>query len=622
VVPPSVAVLEPFVTAGVFDAAEVQLATTMARLEPEAGDDELLALALAARGPRLGHVCVELHDARSLVVDLDDEAVAGLPWPEADTWAKVLAESPLVAEPGQERVEPLRPLVWDGRRIYLQRYFCHEATTARHLVERSAATGTGLAGPALEQALDALLPSLPQQGEATPDLQREAARIALTGRVSVIAGGPGTGKTRTVARMLAAAVRAADAAGSPLEIGLAAPTGKAAARMAEALRSEVAAAEADGSLTTAQAERLRSTDARTLHRLLGWLPGATTRFRHDRHQPLPHHLVVVDEVSMVSLPLMARLLEAVRSDATLVLVGDPSQLASIEAGTVLSDVVGPAGALDGTVGEGVPPDAAASLDAPLAGHVTVLRHTHRFAAESAIADLADAIRLGDVERTLAVLRSSGDAGVAWVLDTDQVGRRGVLDELVVQGVEVVRAALDGDAAAAVAAAQRTKVLAATRRRDLGVWDWSDRIEDEVLAHVPEVRRTSRWYPGRPILVTANDDLTRVANGDVGVLVRQGEATAVALPTGDGVRFVPPSRLDAVDTWWAMTIHKSQGSELPHAVVSLPTADSPILTRELLYTAVTRAREQVTVVGSEAAVVAAVQRRVARASGLRDRLWGV
>jgi exodeoxyribonuclease V alpha subunit len=616
VVPPEVVSLVPFADAGVFDATEVHLAATVARLQPGLSDDEVLALALAARGPRLGHVCVELADAEALVVDLDDEAVADLPWPEPERWAKTLADSPVVAEPGHEREEPLRPLVWDGRRIYLQRYFCHETAAAEHLLRRASHSaagvdgvdmGLGLAGPALEEALAALFPP---GATSEPDLQQEAARIALTGHIAVVAGGPGTGKTRTVARLLAAATRAADTEGRPLEIGLAAPTGKAAARMAEALRSEVAAAEDDGALTASQAESLRAVEATTLHRLLGWLPGATTRFRHDRHQPLPHDLVVVDEVSMVSLPLVARLLEAVRPDAALVLVGDPSQLASVEAGTVLGDVVGPA--VDGEV----------PAEAPLASRVTVLRRIHRFAADSAIAELAEAVRAGDVERSLDLLRSrtGADAGVEWVLESDQQGRQRVLDQLVDAGAEAVRAALDGDATLALEATQRVKVLAATRRHDLGLWDWSDRIEEGVAARVPELHRTSRWYPGRPVLITANDPLAQVANGDVGVLVQRGDDRSVALPTGDGIRFLAPSRLDAVDTWWAMTIHKSQGSELPHAVVSLPAADSPILTRELLYTAVTRARAQVTVVGSEAAIVAAIERPVARASGLRHRLW--
>ena len=188
------------------------------------------------------------------------------------------------------------------------------------------------------------------------------------------------------------------------------------------------------------------------------------------------------------------------------------------------------------------------------------------------------------------------------------------------GVEVTMAALAGLAGTGLDAASRVKVLAATRHHRLGLYDWSERIEAGVSARVPELQRNRRWYVGRPIMVTANDKLNRVANGDIGLVVARGDGVAVAFPNGEEVRYLPPSRLDRIDTWWAMTIHKSQGSEFAHAIVSLPSADSPILTRELLYTAVTRARERVTLVASEDALRAAIARPVARASGLRDRLW--
>lgn len=599
-VPEGVEVLAPFVQAGVFTATEVHLAAAVARLEPSVDDEVLLALALATRGPRLGHVCVELAEAAPTVVDVDDELAAGLPWPEPGHWAAVLEASPLVAAPGEHRTEPLRPLVWDGRRAYLQRYWQYEDDTAHRLVRRAERDDPG--SETLETALDALF------GPDAEDLQRQAARRALQGNLAVVAGGPGTGKTRTIARLLATARRAADADGRSLQVALAAPTGKAAARMTDAVRAEVALALADDAITPAQAEGLAQTEATTLHRLLGWAPGSATRFRHDHRQPLPHDLVIVDETSMVSLPMVARLLDAVRPDARLVLVGDPFQLASIEAGTVLGDLVGPHALQPAAPPSGV-----------LAPRTTVLQRVHRFGADSAIAALADAVRSGQVDDALDVLRGD-DAQVSWVLDTDGAGRRAVVDEVADAGARLVTAALDGRPEDALVAAQQIKVLAATRHGDLGVYDWTSRVEAAVQRLVPDLRRTSRWYPGRPVMVTANDDLVRVANGDVGVVVRDGDGLAVALPSGDEVRLLPTSRLDAVDTWWAMTIHKSQGSELPHAVVSLPSADSPILTRELLYTAVTRARERVTVVGSEAAIVAAIQRPVARASGLRDRLW--
>lgn len=614
-VPTGAEVLAPFVAAGVFGPTEVHLCAVVARLAPGTADEVLLALALAARGPRLGHVCVSLRDLPTVVVEPGDDVLADLPWPEPDRWeAALAADATVVADPGQADAEPLRPLVWDGDQAYLQRYWRYEHRAAQRLARLAGAHDHAEGGtPAVEAALDTAFGPTEDQDE--PDRQRHAAHLALTGGLTVVAGGPGTGKTRTVARLLVAAHLAAASAGQPLAVALAAPTGKAAARMTEAVRAEVA--ELERTDPDAVPAALRGEEgpgeATTLHRLLGWAPGTGGRFRHDHDQPLPHDLVIVDETSMVSLPLLSRLLDAVRPDARLVLVGDPDQLASVEAGTVMSDVVGPArGTTERSGAEGV-----------LVGRVAVLHRVHRFAGDSAVAALADAVRTGDAERALALLAAGDadpDAEVRWVRAHDEAGRNGVERELVEAGVEVVEAARAGDGAAALAAASRTKVLAATRRGELGVWGWTDRIEPAVAARVG-LQRSSRWYVGRPILVTANDPLARVANGDVGVVVAHEGEQPVALAGPEGVRLLPTSRLAEVDTWWAMTIHKSQGSELAHPVVALPDASSPILTRELLYTAVTRAKERLTVVADEAALVAALEHPVRRASGLRARLWG-
>ncbi|MHB1139108.1 MAG: ATP-binding domain-containing protein, partial [Microthrixaceae bacterium] len=264
--------------------------------------------------------------------------------------------------------------------------------------------------------------------------------------------------------------------------------------------------------------------------------------------------------------------------------------------------------------------AGASAAAPLRGHIAVLRRSRRFEQGSGIAALAEAVRVGDADTALAVL-DDDVADTRWVRPDDTAAVAELEREVVDAGVEVAMAALAGLAASGLQAALRVKVLAATRHRRGGLYDWSDRIERAIAARVPDLATGRRWYVGRPIIVTANDPLTRVANGDVGLVVAQGEGIGVAFPVGDQVRIVPPSRLDRVETWWAMTIHKSQGSEFDHAVVSLPESDSPILTRELLYTGVTRARTKVTVVGTEDSLRAAIERPIARASGLRERLWG-
>ncbi|HEY7916871.1 MAG TPA: exodeoxyribonuclease V subunit alpha [Acidimicrobiales bacterium] len=630
-VPGEVAVLAPFVDAGVFGPYETHLAAAVVRLEPGVNDEAVVALAAAARATRFGHVCVELAEVARQIVPIGDSGEPGedavsveaeaLPWPPAEAWARCLSESGIVSSPGDAPAR-LRPLVFDGRFLYLQRYWQYELAVAEDLpgrVDRARPepdpVSPTLADALSAQVLDALFEP---DGPDRVDLQRLAARRALGSGVSIIAGGPGTGKTHTVARVLAAAHLIAAADGRELKAALAAPTGKAAVRMEGAVIAEVTALSDSGLITPELAARLTGPGAVTLHRLLGWRPG--THFRHDRGHPLPHDLVIVDETSMVSLPLMAKLLDAVRPDAQLVLVGDPFQLASIEAGTVMADLVGPGA--DAGPGEDTDPagEAEPASGSPLAGRVTLLRRMHRFAEGSGIAALAEAIRAGEADVALDLL-AGGSPDAHWVRDDDAEGLDRVRRSVAVAGVEMASAAMGGDAAAALDGAHRIKVLAATRRGPLGVYDWSDRMAAAVADALPGVSRSRAWYAGRPVMVTANDPVNDVFNGDVGVVVATVSGEPMVAFTGvDGLRYLAPSRLGDVETWWAMTIHKSQGSEFPHAVVSLPRSASPVLTRELLYTAVTRAKEQVTLVGSEASIRAAIGRPVARASGLRARLW--
>ncbi len=609
-VPDEVAHLAPFVDAGVLDAAEVQLAGLLARRAPTTPPSVLLAAALAARAPRLGHVCVELDRvAASVAVEgLDATVQAALPWPEPAAWIAELEASPLVRVGAPVAplgaTEEVPPLVWDQGRLTLDRYARYERSVAADLRRRAADTGQGLV-PAeqVDTLLDRFFPPAPGPADAAvPDLQRLAARAALTRRLAVVAGGPGTGKTRTVARMLAVAHTAAAAADRVLQVALVAPTGKAAARLTEAVHHEIEQVELDPGVAT----RMRAADALTVHRLLGWAGGI--RFRHDADHPLPHDLVVVDESSMASLPLMSRLLDAVRPDAHVVLVGDPHQLASVEAGAVLGEIV-----RAGTSG---------SADRPLAGSVVVLERVHRFGATSPIAALADAIRTGRADDVLALL---DDPDVVEVTRIDPAGpahaaaRRAFEGELVDAADALVRAAQTGDVDGAWAAATGTKVLTATRRGPNGRSAWQLLVESRLQQRLGSLDTGQRWYPGRPVLVTRNDPRTGLFNGDAGIVVLTPDGPRVGVAGADGWRLLEPSRLAEVETWWAMTIHKSQGSEFAHVAVALPDPPSPMLTRELLYTGVTRAKQRVTVVAGEASVRAAVTTQIPRASSLADLL---
>jgi exodeoxyribonuclease V alpha subunit len=594
------AVLAPFVDAGVLDASAVHVASVIGRSVGGVEPEVLLGAALAARSPRFGHTCVVLADVAGSIV-IDDAALVDtgkLPWPKPRAWAKLLSASPAVYRPGTLRGDVNVPLVWDGSRLYLERYWRFEDRVAQDLLRRAGAAG-GLADPSPE--LEAIIGDLFDYDDASsPDLQREAVVRSLTRRLTVIAGGPGTGKTRTIALLFAAAHRLASSRRQALEIALAAPTGKAADRMTESVRANVGVT----GLSDDVADAMDAVSATTVHRLLG--ATGTGQFRHDARNPLPHDLVIVDESSMVSLPLMARLLSAVRPDATVVLVGDPFQLASVEAGAVLGDIVGTA--------------STRTEAAPLAADVVLLERVHRFKADSAIAALADAIRDGDADGALALLADDPTGELAWVKEDDDAGIAILKEEVAANALDVIRAARSGNIDGALTCASDLKVLCATRLGPLGVFRWTDDIEIFAATALPDAGIGRRWYVGRPIIVTRNDYSTRTFNGDVGIVVAGTGQPVVGFLEQSGVRTLAPSQLGDVETWWATTIHKSQGSEFRRVIVTLPPPPSPILTRELLYTAVTRAKDQVTLVASEAALRAAIVRPAVRASGLGPRLW--
>jgi len=629
-------VLRAFSDATVLEAADVHTATTLGHLAGGADDEVLLAVALAVRAVRLGHVYVDLASVAATASPDDEEAevdLDGLAWPDPVRWPAVVAASPLTAEGAFGSAD--RPLRLLGSRVYLDRYWRHERDVADDLRQRATTEQPTVDLAALASGLDRLLPHQPR--EVDDGLQRLAAATVVLRRLSVVAGGPGTGKTTTVARILALLHEQAAALGEPPpRVALTAPTGKAAARLAEAVHAEAGALDADPAVRRA----VLASAATTLHRLLGWQPGSRSRFRHDRSNPLGHNVVIVDESSMVPLSLMARLLAAVRPTARLVLVGDPRQLASVEAGAVLGDIVGPAAA-----GLRLSPAARAALErstgdpvvaadpgpgAAVADGIVVLRRVHRFGP--AVAAVAEAIDTGDADAVVAGLRAAPPQ-VTWIeaapdLDLGRAPELAEVRRAVVEAATtVVAAASAGDGAAALAALRSVQVLCAHRRGPGGAVAWRVEIERWLRSAIPGygggpvATRSGPWFPGRPLLVTENDHALGVFNGDTGVVVDTGAGRLRAVFDRRGQLLeVPPTRLGAVESLSAMTIHKAQGSQFGSVVVVLPSPTSRILTRELLYTAVTRAQTTLTLVAAEASVRAAVTRPIARASGLGEALW--
>src|SRR4051794_2583602 len=606
--------LRDFNDVGVLGAADVHVATRLGRLTGETDDRVLLAVALAVRALRSGSVCLDVTTARetTAVENVDPSALAGLAWPAPLAWLEALEASPMVAA-GVDG-DPSRPTRIVGGLLYLDRYWRQEQRIATVLDEATRRQPPAVAEDRLlgrptddgrRGALERLFP------DAAPDRQRLAAVVVAHRWVSVLAGGPGTGKTTTVAKLLALLQALA---GGSLRIALAAPTAVAAARLTFAARAVAARFDED------DRERLGPLEASTLHRLLGHRPGSRTRFRHDRENRLPYDVVVVDEASMVSLTMMSRLVDALRPDCRLLLVGDPATLASVEAGAVLGDLVQRSAPPGAPALPGITRLAAADLagleeeerKAALERGVVRLSTVHRFSAE--IQSFAEAVRGGDPDRVFDVL-DKRHPSIEFV-ESDDV--EGLHDDVVNAGRGVYEAASVGDGDAALHAHAAHRLLCAHREGPYGVADWGERIAAWLRGAIPGYGAGGIWYVGRPLLMTSNDYQLRLFNGDTGVVVDVDGRPRAAFVRDGVIDLLAPSRLSDMQTVHAMSVHRSQGSQFDRVTLVLPPAESPLLTRELLYTGLTRAKQHVRILGTREALARAVRRPIVRASGLRTR----
>lgn len=488
-----------------------------------------------------------------------------MPWPTAEAWVSAVRDSDAVSDPDG----PHRPFRLDGSLLYLERHFADEHTVAERLRARSTL-------PLLPVA-EAQLAATDERLAARPDADQDAAvRAALRNRTTVITGGPGTGKTTTVARILIAL--AAD--GSRPRVALAAPTGKAAGRLRGAV-AEKLPPRAD----------LQLWDG-TLHKLLGAAPRRAVPLHH-RGNPLAFDAVVVDETSMVSLENMARLLDAVADHTRLVLLGDPNQLRSVEAGAVLADIVETGSLIDG-----------------------VARLGRNWRSDAAIADLSAAILDGDVERCRAVLESAEHVHFHHFDGTAPMASGTVGADVQRTAAAVIRAAEAGNGGGALAALDSHRILCAHREGPYGARTWARAARGIIAAQFPGYGGDGH-YVGQPLLITRNSD--QLSNGDTAVVVRQGGHLIAVVDVASGVLQLPPALLDDAADMHSMTIHKAQGSQFEAVSVILPPLGSPLATRELLYTAVTRAQRRVSLYGTWDAFAQAVSTPVRRASGLARRL---
>ncbi|WP_455852848.1 exodeoxyribonuclease V subunit alpha [Pantoea endophytica] len=607
-------------TALLAQAAELRLLRSLdVQFAQLLADDEqparlLLAACLSAEAGD-GHVCLPLSQlSRDNLFKGRHAELAQAIWQaagEPQDWPAILAGWSALSSS-----EQAAPIVLSEDRLYLHRLWHNEGQVARFFQSQS--TAQPFAPEQVRQVLDQLFGSEPD------NWQKIAAAVALTQKTAVISGGPGTGKTTTVAKLLAALIRLSEGA---LRIQLAAPTGKAAARLTESLGKALQ------KLPVSEAERQRfPADATTLHRLLGAQP-ETQRLRYHAGNPLHLDVLVVDEASMVDLGMMANLIAALPAQARVVFLGDRDQLASVEAGAVLGDICRCAEA-------GYSPMRAAQLSeltcSQVAGiddirapavrdAICLLRKSYRFDANSGIGQLAAAVNAGDAKAVEAAFKA-GFSDITRQPLQDADAYQAMLTEIAAGYQPFLKLISQrADPAEIIAAFGRYQLLCALREGPFGVQGLNQRIEQKLM-QLQLIRRPtggSRWYQGRPVMVTRNDSALGLFNGDIGITLFDEEGLLkVFFPLPDGsIKAVQPSRLPTHDTAWAMTVHKSQGSEFDHTALVMPAQFLPVLTRELIYTAITRARKQLTLYSDDGVFRRAVQLRTQRRSGLLERLSG-
>ncbi|PKL37421.1 MAG: exodeoxyribonuclease V subunit alpha [Spirochaetae bacterium HGW-Spirochaetae-1] len=580
-----------------FDDIDRHLALFMARHSEKHADLAGLTAALLSRELSRGHVCMELREFAGRAVDDDDPVLSSMVLPDAALWEACLAESGAAAGD-----DGFFPLVVERGRVYLHRYWTYEKIIAGELLGRVGAaditTGAG------DDDLPARL--FPDDGEG--NLQFEAARMALAGKLCVISGGPGTGKTTTVAKILFLMLCEDPA----MSIALAAPTGKAAARMAEAVdkaRSVIENLISSGG-TAGRGDMSRVLEAfsliegTTLHRLLGSRPGSI-HFRHGRENPLHHDAVIIDEASMIDSALMAKFLQALKPGARLILLGDRDQLSSVEAGAVLADICGSALEREGL----------------LKNNVIQLSRSWRFEKKAGIGRLSSAVRSGVTGKGLMnIFQEYGPReGIAFYDLPGERAMRGAIMKPVLENYG--RYINEHDAMTALSMLNSYRILTPVKSGPWGV-DGLNRLVESILEEAGLITRDGAFYINRPVMVRENDYSMGLFNGDMGI-VREDESgrRRVYFPsTVPGqARIVMPSLLPAHETVYAMTVHKSQGSEFDRVLFVVPGKNYPIITRELIYTALTRARNLMEVMADREILSLGVSRRVSRASGLADRL---
>jgi exodeoxyribonuclease V alpha subunit len=558
------------------------------------GRDELLvpfAAACVSQALSRGHVCLNLGEPPDRS---EEDSPIVEKWPSWTKWKETLSRSPAVGTEGD-----FAPLILDetAKTLYLERYWAYEKSVADWIVGRCAKEAPMAAATKIETMVDRYFPSKTAGGKRREDHQRLAAIRALTHSLCIISGGPGTGKTTTVLKILALLLECAG--DQPLRMALAAPTGKAAMRLRDTVERGLAELPLDVHLK----DRLPR-EAVTIHRLLGGIPD-TVRFRHHADAPLPLDVLVVDEASMIDLPLMAKLFDALPDKARLILLGDHDQLASVEVGSVFGDIT-----LAGTG------------KSPLKDRVAILDRNYRFGEDTGIFRLTQAVRREDGDEAWSLLKNASFPDLCGrELAAPSQLAAGIRDAI----VEGFRGYLQSKTPEeALQRFNHFRVLAPVRSGPYGITALNALIE-QILRTEKLISASADLYPLLPVLITQNDYALRLFNGDIGILFEdpeQGGKLSAFFPGEDReLRRLSPLRLPAHEKAFAMTVHKSQGSEFERVLVIFPDRDRPVLTRELVYTAVSRAQAHVEIRASRPVFQAALKRTIDRNSGLIRKIAG-
>jgi len=543
-----------------------------------------LVVSLASSAVGQGSSCLNLQDIaeESIVIENKEFRL-----PRLDALMELLKSATVVSFPGGH----FRPLVLDATgRLYLYRYWHYEQELQRTILRKAGAAFDTIDETLLLDSLERLFPS---SGGRESDRQKDATVVALRRQFCVLSGAPGTGKTSTVVRILA--LLREQKWGMKQRIAMAAPTGKAAARLKTSISDIKRTLDCSDEVKSAIPD-----DVVTIHRLLGTISGSS-RFRHSASNPLPFDTVIIDEASMVALPLMSLLVTALKADARLILLGDHHQLASVEAGSVFGDICSA-----GSENEA----------SPLSNSMVLLEKNYRFHPGSGIAEISRAVNDGLEREAVSLLKRSRSSGVTW---QELPAPEELQHALANKAVEGFHSYLDAASPAeALERFDRFRILCALRDGPYGVSGLNRTVEN-ILARKALISPASTFYRGRPLMITVNNYAMRLFNGDTGILFPDpengGSLRAFFFAPDGEIRSIAPERLPQHETAFAITIHKSQGSEFDRLLMLLPPIDSEILTRELIYTGITRAKESVEIWANEEVFCAAVKKQTKRSSGL-------